>query len=113
MISKGWFISDKPDIIIKGENEIICGGTAQFEADVNNVESSCWSITWQRRREDNIKCIDTTMKKYIGSTKRKLVINSVCKEDEGDYQAVLSLESNGPDYKSRNIIPLYAVGGNC
>lgn len=113
VISKVWFISDKPDIIIKGENEIICGGTAQFEADIYNVESSSWSITWQRRKEDNIKCIDTTMKKYSGSTKRKLVIKDVCKEDEGEYQAVLSFESNGPEYKSRNTIRLYAVGGTC
>lgn len=113
VILKGWFISDKPDIIIKGENEIICGGTAKFEADVNNVESSCWSIRWQRCRGDDVKRIDTTMKKYSGSTKRKLVIYDVCKEDEGEYQALLSLESNGPEYKSRNTVRLYAVGGTC
>lgn len=114
MISKGWvFFPDKPDIIIKGENEIICGGTAQFEADVNNVESSCWSITWQKRRGNIIECIDTSTDKYSGSTKKKLIINSVSKEDEDEYQAVLSLESNGPEYKSRNVIRLYAVGGNC
>lgn len=51
------------------------------------------------------------MEKYSGSTKRKLVIKSVSKEDEGEYQAVLSLESNGPEYKSRNIIRLHAIGG--
>lgn len=105
------FVLDEPDIFIKGENEIICGGTAQIEAEVRNVESSFWSITWQKRRGNVINCIDTNMEKYSGSTKKKLVINSVCKEDEGEYQAVLSLESNGPEYKSRNIIRLHAIGG--
>lgn len=51
------------------------------------------------------------MENYSGSTKRKLVINSVCKEDEGEYQALLSFESKGPDYKSRNTIRLHVIGG--
>lgn len=51
------------------------------------------------------------MEKYSGSTKKTLVINSVCKENEGEYQATLSFESNGPEYKSRNTIRLYVIGG--
>lgn len=51
------------------------------------------------------------MERYSGSTKLKLVIHSVCKEDEGEYQAVISLESNGPEYKSRNTIRLNVIGG--
>lgn len=78
---------------------------------MKKVESSFWSITWQKRKGDVIKCIDTNKEKYSGSTKKKLVIKSVCKEDEGEYQAVLSLETNGPEYKSRNIIRLHAIGG--
>lgn len=78
---------------------------------MNKVESSCWSITWQKRRGDDIKYIDTNSRRYNGSTKKTLVIKSVCKEDEGDYQALLSLESNGPEYKSRNIFRLHAIGG--
>lgn len=105
------FFSDEPDISIKGENEINCGETALFEADVAKVKSSSWTITWHKRRGDVIKCIDTSTEKYSGSTKRRLVIKSVCKEDEGEYQAVLSLESNGPDYKSRNTIRLFVSGG--
>lgn len=103
--------SDEPDISIKGENEKNCGETALFEADVENVKASSWTITWHKRRGDVIKCIDTCTEKYSGSTKRKLVIKSVCKEDEGEYQAVLSFESNGPDYKSKNTIRLYVFGG--
>lgn len=87
------------------------GDTAYFEADVKKADSSCWSITWHRRRGDDIKCIDTTVEKYSGSTKRTLVINDVCKEDEGEYQALLSFESKGPDYKSRNTIRLHVIGG--
>lgn len=107
----GGFFKDRPDIYIKGENEILCGGTARFEADVKNVEVSSWSVTWRKCRRDVIKCIDTSMEKYNGSTKRKLVINSLSKEDEGEYTAVLSLESNGPDYKSKNTIRLHVIGG--
>lgn len=105
------FISDEPAIFIQGENETICGDTVHFEANVKRVKSSCLSITWQKRRGDVIKCIDTSMERYSGSTKKKLVIQSVCKEDEGEYQAVLSLESNGPEYKSRNTIRLHVIGG--
>lgn len=51
------------------------------------------------------------MEKYCCSTKKTLVIKDVTKEDEGEYQALLSLESNGPEYKSRNTIRLHVVGG--
>lgn len=108
---KGWFISDDPYIFINGNNEIICGDTAQFEADVKNVDSSCWSITWQKRKGCVIECIDTNLERYSGSTKLKLVIKFVCKEDEGEYQAVLSLETTGPEYKSKNAIRLHVLGG--
>lgn len=110
-ILKGWFISETPDIIIHGENEIICGGTAQFEADVKKVESSCWSVAWQKQRGNVIERINTRMERYSGSTKKKLVIKTVCKEDEGEYQAVLSLESKGSYFKSRNTIRLHVLGG--
>lgn len=78
---------------------------------MKKVESSYWTIKWQKRIGDVIKCIDTSAKRYSGSTKKKLVIKFVNKEDEGEYQAVLSLESNGPDYKSRNTICLHVIGG--
>lgn len=96
---------------IHGENEILCGGTAQFEADVKNVELSSWSVAWQKRRGDDIKWIDTSLEKHNGSTKRKLVINTLSKKDEGEYQAFLTLESDGPDYKSKNTIRLHVIGG--
>lgn len=80
---------------------------------MKNVKPTCWSITWQKRNGNVITCIDTDLdkEKYNGSTKRKLVIQSVCKKDEGEYQAVLSFESNGPEYKSKNTIRLHAIEG--
>lgn len=106
-----WLFSDQPDISISGENEKNYGDTALFEANVEKVKSPSWSITWQKHRGNVIERIDTSTEKYRGSTKRRLVIKSVCKEDEGEYQAVLSFESNGPDYKSKNTIRLYVFGG--
>lgn len=105
--------SDEPDISIihVGGNEKKCGETALFEADVEYVKSSSWTITWQKRKRNVIERIETSTEKYRGSTKRRLVIKSVCKEDEGEYQAVLSFESNGPDYKSKNTIRLYVLEG--
>lgn len=103
--------SDEPDISIKGENEKKCGETALFEANVEKVQSLSWTITWYKHRGDDIKRIETSKEKYRGSTKKGLVIKSVCKEDEGEYQAVLSFESNGPDYKSKNTIRLYVLEG--
>lgn len=78
---------------------------------MKKVESSCWSVAWQKQRGDVIERINTRMERYSGSTKKKLVIKTVCKEDEGEYQAVLSLESNGPYYTSRNTIRLHVLGG--
>lgn len=102
---------DGPLITIQGETKVPFGGTAQFEADVKNVTSLSWSITWHRRNEDVIQCINPNIQRYIASTERKLVIKPVCKQDEGIYQAVLSLESNGPYYKSRNNIRLHVIEG--
>lgn len=103
--------SDEPDISIIGENEKKCGETAIFEANVEMVKSSNWNIAWYKRKGNVSECIDTSTEKYWGSTKTKLVIKSVCKEDEGEYQAVLSFESNGPDYRSKNTIRLYVLEG--
>lgn len=84
----------------------------RFEADVKTAELSHWSIIWQRLKGDTITCIDTNKKEYMGSTNRIIVIKSVCKDDEGEYWVVLSRESIGPYYKSKNSIRLHVLGGN-
>lgn len=89
----------------------MCGDLARFVA-VLKPDSSCWSITWKKRRGKVTETIDTSRKKYSGSTNRKLVIQSVCKEDEGEYQIVLSHKSNGDRYsKCGNTICLHVLGG--
>lgn len=91
----------------------MCGDIARFEA-VLKPDSSFWSITWQKRRGKVTETIDTSTEKYSGSTNRKLVIPSVRKEDDGEYQVLLSHESNGNGYlKCGNTICLHVFGGTC
>lgn len=99
-----------PGIWIKGKDEVICGDTAEFEAEVKQAENSCLPIKWQRRRGKLIEIIDPTLEKYSGSTNTKLVIPSVCKEDAWEYQA--SLSPNGNKYTVySNTIRLNVFGG--
>lgn len=103
-----------PEIFIKGEDKVMCGETARFEANVKKANLSCWQITWEieKHTETVKKCIDTSTEKYSDSTKEILNIKSVCKEDEGKYQAVLSGESNGNEYiVSSNKICLHVMEG--
>lgn len=78
----------------------MCGQTARFEANVKKANLSCWQISWEieKHTETVKKRIDTSTDKYSDSTKEILNIKSVCKEDEGKYQAVLSWESKGNEY---------------
>nr|XP_034321578.1 uncharacterized protein LOC105323062 [Crassostrea gigas] len=101
---------DEPEVVIEGKDEILCGDLARFVA-VLKPDSSCWSITWQKRRGKVTETIDTSTKMFSGSTNRKLVIQSVCKEDEGEYQVLLSHESNQNGYlKCGNTICLHVFG---
>lgn len=79
---------DEPEITIKGDEEVICGKTAYFEAEY--TESSNWSLSWQKFRGGTIQQLDMNVDKYCDSTNRKLIIHHVCKEDEGNYRAALS-----------------------
>lgn len=93
---------------------MIFGRAARFEANVRNADLSCWQITWEleKHTEAGKQCIDTRTEKYSDSTKEILNIKSVCLEDEGKYQAVLSQKSHGNDYKvSSNSICLHVLKG--
>lgn len=94
-----------------GDDEVICGETACFEADIENVDSS-QSIRWRKRNGRLIEWIDKSTRKYSGSNNRKLVIQDVCKEDEGEYCAIISGDINGNEYENirRNTICLHIVG---
>lgn len=72
-------------------------------------ESSCLPIIWQRRRGKSVEIIDPTLEKYSGSTDTRLVMSSVCKEDAWEYQAYLSAGNNHMLYS--NTINLHVLGG--
>lgn len=107
------FSADEAEVIIKGENKVMCEGTAHFEIVVKKVDLSRWSIQWQKRRGMLTEHIDIRREKYSGSTYEHLVIQSVCKEDEGEYQAVISKELKGNECKRilSNRICLHVLGG--
>ncbi|XP_065927180.1 uncharacterized protein [Magallana gigas] len=104
-------INYEPEISIKGSNIVVWGEKTCFEADLKQKEASHWSISWQRVRGSVTNQIDISKEKYRGSTRTQLVIHSVCKDDEGEYQAVLARESNGNKRKiESNAIFLHVVG---
>lgn len=93
------FSADEEEIFIKGEKRVMCKGTAHFEIDVKKADLSRWSIQWQKCRGKFTEHIDISREKYSGSTNKKLVIQSVCREDEGEYQAVISKKLKGNECK--------------
>lgn len=102
--------SEKPYIVIKGEDKVVCGCAANFKADVIKIYLSCWLIKWHKLSGLITDIINTSNEKYTGSTDTQLVIQSVCREDGGKYQAVMSQESKGiEDRLSSNIICLHVV----
>lgn len=70
------------------------------------------SVDWQTLSKNKSTQIDKSNKKFWGITNNELIIESVCKEDEGEYQAVISFEEDriGTTIKS-NVICLRVVGG--
>lgn len=106
------YLIDQAEIMITGEEEVLCGDETHFEATVKGTEASEYTITWQKRKGLITERIDTNKEKYRKSTGKKMVIQSMCKDDEGEYQAVLTKEINGNDFKvSSNKIWLHALGG--
>lgn len=100
--------TDRPDIWIEGPEKVVCGSTAHFKATVKEKRVSCLSVTWQKTVKDESKQIDTRNKKF----NKDLFIESVCKEDEGEYQAVLTYEENGIRRTTQsNSISLQVEGG--
>lgn len=103
---------DEPHIVIKGEDEVMCGCTTTFKAEVTKLDLSIWLIKWQKLCGLITEIINTSKEKYSGSTDTQLVIQSVCKEDEGKYQAVIFQESKGIENRlSSNTICLHVVKG--
>lgn len=106
------FIAEKPEVVISGNDKVLCGEIAVFEANVVYADPVCWSLTWQRARGHVTERIDISTEKFKMSTDRKLVITPVSKDDEWKYQAVLSKNTNGnKQWTLSNEILLQALGG--
>lgn len=104
---------DDPNILIKCTGDVICGNTAYIKVELKQSELKNWSLTWRRIRGKTTEQIDTSREKYICSTNEQLTINSVCKDDEGNYQAVLSRSVNGKTHDIlSNITHLEALGAS-
>ncbi|XP_056017067.1 neuronal cell adhesion molecule-like [Ostrea edulis] len=99
-----------PKIVLRGAQSVSCGENASFEVDFESSSAS-WSVTWQILRGNITEQIDITREKYRGSNYERLVIKKVCKEDEGEYQAVLSRGASRQGLKrTSNSIFLEAAG---
>lgn len=100
---------DKDD---RGELEIMTvvtyGETARFKAAVAPGGSDGWSVTWQRLIGDKSILIDTNENKFAKSTDEQLVIQPVCMEDDGKYQA--AVYRNNIKTSSKTFF-LHVVGG--
>lgn len=100
--------TDEPDIRIEGTEKVVCGSTAHFKATVKEKRVTSLSVTWQKIINDESKQIDTSHEKFSTD----LNIKSVCKKDEGIYQAILSFTENGVRKTVQsNSIPLQVKGG--
>lgn len=103
---------DDPVVSLRGTKEIICGDIARFELEVKQAEPSIYKVTWFKEKGMTAKQIETRDEKFKVSSDGRLIINVVCKEDEGHYYADLSRESNGITFKiSSNKIHLLPLGG--
>lgn len=105
--------SEELMISIRGPDNVLCGNTAKFIAVTKPENLEGWSVEWQKLLKCTQTRINSNTEKYHGSTEKNLVIQSVCKEDEGGYQAILSKVSKGNTTLciSSNVIFLQAIGG--
>lgn len=86
------------------------GETARFKAAVTSEKPDGWSVTWQRLIGDKSILIDRNEKKYAKSTDKQLVIQPVCMDDDGKYQAEIHI--NNLKTSSKTFF-LHVVGGTC
>lgn len=106
-----FFFIDDPKISIKFVKEGKGGETARIVAEVTPIDLFGWSLSWQKIDKQISERIDTSQDKYRGSTERQLVIQSLHKEDEGDYQAILTRISCGKYHICSNTASLQFFGG--
>lgn len=86
---------DEPKIVIVVVKAAISGECTRLIADVKPADLSGWSLKWLRIKNFITEEIDTNREKFRGSNDRQLVIHSMCEDDKGKYQAVLTSDSCG------------------
>lgn len=52
-------------VSIAGNEHVMCGESAVFEAEVTDADSSCWSLTWQKTKEHVTESININKDKYL------------------------------------------------
>lgn len=103
---------DEPEISIILAKDGIRKGSTRLIADVKPTGLSGWSLNWQRVRNLITERIDTGREKFKGSNDRQLVIQSMCEEDEGNYQAVLMRDACGKYQIISEAVYLQCTGGS-
>lgn len=104
--------SEVPKISIEGPKNVLCGNIAKYIALTTPENIKGWTVTWQKLIQCSTQIrINSSTEKYFGSNEKNLVIQSICKEDEGGYQAILSKDSKANISVLSNVIFLQAVGG--
>lgn len=73
-----------------GETSVPCGTTACFIADNKLEKEDYLLVSWDRVKGSVRTHINLEDEKYRGSDDTQLIINDVCEEDKGRYQAVIS-----------------------
>ncbi|XP_062572223.1 uncharacterized protein LOC134234179 [Saccostrea cucullata] len=76
---------------------------AYFEAKTGNgVDTGNWPVSLMRQIGDTTDLTDLSIEKYHERTSRRPVIQNVEKDDQGEYQALISREKDGRNIKIQN-----------
>lgn len=94
-----------------GNTHVHCGETACLEAGITLQQDV--PVSWHKVDRLVRKQIDIEDDKYRGSDGKRLFIHNVCKDDEAEYQAVISRSDkyNCDEIFSNNFY-LRPIGGN-
>lgn len=106
--------TDTPKLTLQCGEQKNCGESAIFEVTVGDDDlSNNWPVTWQKCIGAMTEQLDTSTRRYSGSSSRRLVIPRVSKSDQGEYRATVLREVRGTHIQiPSNPIYLTVTGGN-
>lgn len=106
--------TDTPKLTLQCGERKNCGESAIFEVTVGDDDlSNNWPVTWQKCIGAMTEQLDTSTRRYSGSSSRRLVIPRVSKSDQGEYRATVLREVRGTHIQiPSNPIYLTVTGGN-